>query len=260
VGARSDFDAVTDRLARAGCIAADEEARELLDAAEGDAARLGLLVERRVRGEPLAWITGSVQFCGIPVRVHPGVYVPRWQSEPLTQRAVELLPADGVAADLCTGSGAIAAVLGRQRPAARIVASDIDPLACRCAADNGVEVYLGDLATPLPRALWGRFDVVIAVVPYVPTERLEFLPRDVRTFEPMVALDGGPGGLRMLRETVVAATELLSPGGSLILELGADQDDGLCGVLSQSGFDLPMRHEDEDGDLRGIEARFAPSS
>ena len=100
---------VAARLERAGFVAAEEEAAELL-AAGGD---LDALVARRLTGEPLAWITGTAPFCGLWIRVDPGVYVPRWQTEALARRAVERLPADGVAIDLCTGSGAIATVLCR---------------------------------------------------------------------------------------------------------------------------------------------------
>ena len=233
-----------------------EEADELIEAAGGDAEVLERLVARRVTGEPLAWVTGEASFNGQRVVVHPGVYVPRGQTEPLVRRAIELLPADGLAADLCTGSGAIALALGRARPGARVVATDLDPRACRCAAANGVEVYAGHLAEALPGELGGRFDVVIAVVPYVPSEELIFLPRDVREYEPLGALDGGPQGTRVLEQAVRAAAGLLRPGGSLLLEVGGDQDLVLAGVLQESGFGPLRRHEDDDGDLRGIEAEL----
>ena len=105
-------------LSGAGFVAAAEEAGELLACAAGDAELLESLVGRRLTGEPFAWITGSVSFCGLEVRVDPGVYVPRWQSEPLARRAVERLPANGIAIDLCTGAGAMAKVLATSRPGA----------------------------------------------------------------------------------------------------------------------------------------------
>jgi release factor glutamine methyltransferase len=83
-----DHEALAALLARAGFIAAREEAEELVVAADGDDVLLDSLVERRLTGEPLAWITGSVLFCGVQIRVDPGVYVPRWQSEELARRAV----------------------------------------------------------------------------------------------------------------------------------------------------------------------------
>jgi release factor glutamine methyltransferase len=247
---------LAERLAEAGCVAPYEEADELIEAAAGDGERLARLVARRVTGEPLAWVTGWAPFAGHRVRVHGGVYVPRWQSEALAARAIELLPEDGLAVDLCTGSGAIALALARARPGARVVATDIDPLACRCAAANGVEVYAGHLAEPVPRELAGHFDVVTAVVPYVPTEELAFLPRDVRDYEPAHALDGGPGGARVLEQAVWASSALLCPGGTTLLELGGDQDRALAGVFEAAGFGAPGRLEDDDGDLRGIEAKL----
>jgi release factor glutamine methyltransferase len=238
----------------AGCIAPAEEADELIVAAEGDEARLEELVTRREHGEPLAWVVESTVFLGQRIVVHRGVYVPRPQSELLARRGIDLLPPEGAAADLCTGSGAIAAVLSRHRPRARVVASDIDSLAYRCAAANGVEVYLGNLADPLPAELRGTLDVVVAVTPYVPSEAVPFLPRDARDYEPLSALDGGPGGLRVLQEAIAAATSLLHPGGTLLLELGGVQDAALDGGLSDGGFGPPVRIEDDDGVLRGIEA------
>ena len=242
---------VASRLARAGCVAALEEADELFEAVDGDTATLWPLVARREAGEPLAWVIGWTRFLGQRIRVDRGVYVPRYQTEMLAGRAVDLLPEKGAAADLCTGCGAVAAVLGRHRPGARVVASDLDPAACRCAAGNAVEVYQGDLTDPLPTDLRGRLDLVVAVVPYVPTGSLRFLPRDSRDYEPSLALDGGPEGTRVLERAVSAAAEWLRPGGSLLLELGGDQDRVLSSALRQAGFDHPLRHEDADGDLRG---------
>jgi release factor glutamine methyltransferase len=104
-----DRGSVIQMLTEAGCVAADEEADELLAAACGDSDVLDDLITRRRNGEPVAWLTGSVTFCGIKLFVAPGVYVPRWQTEPLARRAATLLPVAGVAVDLCTGTGAIAA-------------------------------------------------------------------------------------------------------------------------------------------------------
>ena len=112
----SEREELVSRLEDAGCVAPEEEADELIEAARGDDEQLERLVARRVRGEPLAWVTGVTNFAGCRVRIHPGVYVPRWQTEALVLRAVELLPEEGLAADLCTGSGAIAMALGHERP------------------------------------------------------------------------------------------------------------------------------------------------
>jgi release factor glutamine methyltransferase len=253
-GRESVVAALASALSKAGCVAPEEEAAELLEAAGGDARRLGQMLERRVSGEPLAWVTGSVYFCGLRVLVRSGVYVPRWQSEPLALRAAQLLPERGLAVDLACGSGAIARVMASSRPHARVLATDIDPLACECAGDNGIPALVGHLAAPLPAEVRGRADVVTAVPPYVPTAELAFLPRDVRDHEPMTALDGGPDGARLLVEVVRAAAGVLHPGGTLLVELGGDQDRLLGATLRVNGFRSwrPMR--DDEGDLRGLEA------
>jgi release factor glutamine methyltransferase len=249
-----DLDALTALLAQEGFVAAREEAAELTARAAGDVELLGSLVERRLTGEPLAWITGGVRFCGVDIRVDPGVYVPRWQSGPLARRAAERLPADGVAIDLCTGAGAIARTLMVARPDARVVASDIDNPAVACAASNGVEVYWGDLFDPLPRWCQGATDVVVGVVPYVPTTALSLMPRDTLTFESPLSYDGGRAGTDILRRAVADSVPFLRAGGALLLELGGEQADALRDDLGRHGFvDLDVL-VDEDGDVRGLEA------
>jgi release factor glutamine methyltransferase len=247
-------DALTEQLADAGFVAADEEADELLARAGGDAELLDSLVARRLTGEPLAWITGSVTFCGLEVRVDPGVYVPRWQSELLARRAVERLPADGTAIDLCTGAGAIARTLIAHRPGARVIATDVDERAEACARANGVDARRGDLFAPLPRDLEGRVDVVVGVVPYVPTPDLPLLQRDTLTFESALSYDGGHDGTEILHRVVIGAPRFLRPGGALLLELGAGQPEALADDLARLRYSDVVVLVDEDGDVRGIEA------
>jgi release factor glutamine methyltransferase len=241
-------------LASEGFIAADEESRELLAYAAGDRERLDAAVRRRLTGEPLAWITGRVRVCGMDVHVDPDVYVPRWLTEPLAQRAVERLTANGTAIDICTGSGAIAAVLRAHRPRARVVATDIDPRAVACAAANGVDVYRGDLFAPLPVGLEGKVDVVVGVVPYVPTSELPLLQRDTFTFERPLSYDGGADGADILRRVLADAGRFLKRGGAILLEVGGDQADVLEGDLDRLGYVDVRILADEDGDVRGIEA------
>jgi release factor glutamine methyltransferase len=250
----NDLAPVATTLSRAGFIAAEEEANELCVAAAGDAELLGALVERRLSGEPLAWITGNVTFCGLRIRVDPGVYVPRWLSEPLARRASERLPARGAAIDLCTGSGAVAKTLMTRHAGARVVASDIDARAVACATANGVEAYLGDLFAPLPRDLEERVDVVVGVVPYVPTSALPLLQRDTFTFESSLAYDGGDGGTGILRRVIIASPRFLRRGGALLLEIGGNQAVALEVDLAGAGFVDVRVLADEDGDSRGIEA------
>jgi release factor glutamine methyltransferase len=252
-----DIAALAAVLSGAGFVAAGDEARELLARAAGDTARLDALVKRRLTGEPLAWITGSVRFCGAGIRIDPGVYVPRWQSEPLARRAAERLPEDGTAIDLCTGSGAIAKVMTIERPGARVVASDIDERAVACATANGVEVYHGDLFAPLPSILERCVDVVVAVVPYVPTPALPLLQRDTFSFESRFHYHGGHDGTDILRRVLAECPRFLRSGGGLLLELGGEQADALADDVARLGYTGVSVLADEDGDVRGIEATWA---
>jgi release factor glutamine methyltransferase len=241
-------------LGRAGCVAADEEAAELLEAAGSDRTKLLALVHRRLRGEPLAWVTGQAAFGELVIAVGPGTYVPRWQSLELAARAAARLPEGGSAIDLCTGSGAIAAALRLRRRSARIVGTDIDPNAVACARENGVDARRGDLFDPVPNDFEGRTDVVTAVVPYVPTAALEYLPHDARSYEVPWHYHGGPDGTDVLRRVVADAPTFLRPGGALLLELGGEQAELVKPQMDELGYREIELWTDEDGDVRGVQA------
>jgi release factor glutamine methyltransferase len=247
-------------LERHGFVAAAEEAAELSAFAGDDAELLSVSVERRLTGEPLAWIIGGVEFCGRWVRVDEGVYVPRWHSEVLVERAVSRLPraagsGGGVVIDLCTGSGALGAVL-LAAGCERVVGTDLDASSVACARANGVDAVVGDLFAGLPSALRGTADLVVGVVPYVPTGELSLLQRDTFAFETPLAYDGGPDGCAILRRAIVGAAEHLRPAGWLLLELGGDQAQLVTPDLVDAGFTAPTILRDEDGDVRGIEAQL----
>jgi release factor glutamine methyltransferase len=140
-------------------------------------------------------------------------------------------------------------------PQATVVASDVDPVAVACARRNGVDALAGDLDEPLPAALRERVDVITAVVPYVPTEELHLLPRDVLANEPRAALDGGPSGTGVLTRAAEAAARWLRPGGRVLLELGGDQADELAVTLANVGLTGIQVHRDDEDQARSIEAR-----
>ncbi len=183
--------------------------------------------------------------------------MPRWHTGPLARRAATLLPPGGVAVDLCTGVGAVAAVMGAAVPTARVVGTELDHRAAQCARRNGVEVFDGYLDDPLPPELEQRVDVLTAVVPYVPTDALRLLPRDVFAFEPRLALDGGAGGTLVLDEVVRRSVRWLRRGAWVLLELGADQPGPVGRLLRQTGLTDVDVMVDEDGDPRAICARRA---
>ncbi len=241
-------------------MAASDEAHELLEAAHGNQELLSALLGRRLAGEPLAWVTGQTSFDGLTVKVDSGVYVPRWQSIELARRAAARLNDRGTAVDLCTGSGALAMALQRSHAGARVLATDLDARAVRCARANGVNAYRGDLFSPLPDDIVGAVDVIVAVAPYVPTPALLLLPRDTLEFEDAAHYDGGPLGTDVLRRIVAVAPRFLIAGGTLLLEVGGEQAELLEVDLRRAGFTHVEYWNDEEGDRRGVEATLGPTT
>ncbi|MFJ2111945.1 MULTISPECIES: putative protein N(5)-glutamine methyltransferase [unclassified Streptomyces] len=221
------FRAVVTRLRTAGCVFAEDEARLLVSAAPTPAA-LDTMVGCRADGLPLEHVLGWAEFCGRRIAVDPGVFVPRRRTEFLVRQAIGLAPPDLVAVDLCCGSGALGTALAVGHTGrVELHAADIDPAAVRCARRNigpvGGQVHEGDLYAPLPAALRGRVDVLLANVPYVPTEELGLLPPEARIHEARVALDGGADGLDVLRRVTAGAYRWLAPGGHLLFETSERQ-------------------------------------
>ena len=176
------------------------------------------------------------------------------RASPWPSAAAALLPPTGRAIDLGTGSGAIARVLLDRRPGASVIGTELDPIAARCARSNGVSVVEGDLFDGLPESWMGQVDVVVAVLPYVPTDEIAYLPRDVQAFEPSSALDGGVEGLDVVRRAVAELSHWLRSGGHLLLEIGGDQPDLLVPILETAGFGSVRVIVDSDGDPRAVEA------
>ncbi|HSV40530.1 MAG TPA: putative protein N(5)-glutamine methyltransferase [Nocardioidaceae bacterium] len=234
---------VVGQLRAAGSVFAEDEAILLIDAAKDD---LEELVARRVAGAPLEQVVGWAQFAGLRIPVDPGVFVPRRRTELLARRAAALVPPDGVAVDLCCGSGAIAALIRAVNPSVELHAADLDEAAVRCATRNlGESVHQGDLYDALPRALRGGIDVLVANAPYVPTSEISLMPAEARDFEPRVTLDGGDDGLDVIRRVVTGATEWLSDLGHLLFEVGRPQVAVAEGLCRDAGL-IPMVVQ-EDG-------------
>ncbi len=215
--------------------------------APAELARYRALVRRRAEGEPTAYLIGAREFFGRAFRVDARVLVPRPETELLVEAALALLPPDGAALDLCTGSGCVGVTLALERPAARVVATDLSLDALAVARENAerlgarLELLGGDLFAPLPAG--ARFDVVTANPPYVPSGELLRLSREVRR-EPAAALDGGPDGLAVLRRIVAGAPRWLRPGGALALEIHethAGVVPALCRAAGLLGVEL--RHD-----------------
>jgi len=243
--------AIVARLRAAGCVFAEDEA-DLLISSAGTAADLLAMVDRRIDGLPLEHIVGWARFCGIRVTVAPGVFVPRARTELLVRRAAALAGRhEAIVVDLCCGSGAIGAAIAASTDQIRLHAADIDPVSVACARRNltpyGGRVYEGDLFAPLPGHLRRRVDVLVANVPYVPTEEISLLPPEARLHEARLALDGGTDGLDLLRRMAAEAPGWLASHGHLLVETSEWQASTAAAVLDRAGF-TPHVVRDEDLD------------
>jgi release factor glutamine methyltransferase len=236
------------RLRAAGCVFAEDEARLLLEAAS-TATDLEALVARRVSGEPLEQLLGWAEFCGLRIAVAPGVFVPRRRTEFLVGTAAALIHSGGVVVDLCCGSGAVGAALLAAVPGLQLTAADVDPAAVACARRNlpGVPVCEGDLFAALPAELRGRVDVLVANVPYVPSEAVAWMPPEARDNEARMALDGGADGLDVARRLVSGALAWLAPGGSLLFETSEDQAPDAVRIVAAGGLLADVATDDDVG-------------
>ncbi|MCU1576711.1 MAG: putative protein N(5)-glutamine methyltransferase [Leifsonia sp.] len=231
--------AIVTRLRAAGCVFAEDEADLLLSAAQTP-ADLEDMVSRRVAGLPLEHILGWAQFCGLRIAVDAGVFVPRRRTEFLVHEAAALARPGAVVLDLCCGSGALGTALAATVPGVELHAADIEPSAVRCARRNivpaGGRVYEGDLFDPLPEALRGRIDILVANTPYVPTEAIGMMPPEARIHEPRVTLDGGLDGLDVQRRVAADAGLWLAPGGHLLVEASERQAPDAAAIFAASGL------------------------
>ncbi|MGH8914353.1 MAG: peptide chain release factor N(5)-glutamine methyltransferase [Acidimicrobiia bacterium] len=211
-----------------------------LRALAGPEAPLDDLVSRRLAGEPLQYLEGTAAFGPLDLLVDERVLIPRPETEGLFELATRMVRTPEVIVDLCTGSGALALAMKGFFPSAAVFATDISPDAIEVATYNryktGHQVYLaeGDLFDPLPTAILGLVDLIVANPPYVAEVDFDGLPRDVQR-EPKMALVAGPTGLEVIQRIGASAVAWLRPGGVVICEIGERQ-----GVSAASSFvDLP---------------------
>jgi release factor glutamine methyltransferase len=212
-------------------------------------------VARRVRGEPVAYLTGEREFYGLSLRVTPAVLIPRPETELLVEIALEKLPQDaaGDVLDLATGSGCVALAIATARPRLRVTATDASEDALAVARGNGARHGLGRvrfLASDWFAALeGGRFDLIVGNPPYVAAGDPHLAQGDLR-FEPQQALVGGTDGLDCIRRIVSEASAHLEPGGWLLLEHGYDQGPACRKLLELAGFDAVFSRRDLAGHER----------
>lgn len=206
------------------------------------------LIRRRVEGCPVAYLVGYREFYQSGFTVTPAVLIPRPETEFLVMEAVNLLKGkSGVRIlDIGTGSGNIAISLAKQLPTASITAIDISPDALAVAEMNakklGVEARIrflrGDLFAPL--ASGEQFEMIVSNPPYIDPREIAELAKEVRDYEPRIALDGGPEGLTIYRRLVAEALAYLVPGGFLLVEIGSTQAESVSTLMTQAGWLSPM--------------------
>ena len=224
------------------------------------------LVARRLRHEPVQYLLGEAEFCGLRLELGPGVFIPRPETEALVDRAIALGPSGrATILELCAGSGAIACALAQRRPDWTIWAVERAAAAAACARANvrrlglegRVRVCPGDLFAPLRDAVpAGTADLVVANPPYLATPILPTLPAEVREWEPPAALDGGADGLDVIRRLLAGAADWLRPSGGLLVEIGEEQGPALRTLLAADGRYAETRVlRDFRGCERVLEAR-----
>lgn len=220
------------------------------------------LVAKRAERFPLQHITGVAHFRRLALKVGPGVFIPRPETEVVTQIAVDALKASGsaepIAVDLATGSGAIALSLAVEVPNAKVFAIELSDDALKYTTQNFAELapeavlVQGDLADAFPE-LNGTVDVLVSNPPYIPDEMIPIYP-EVHLHDPSLALYGGADGLDVVRKVDEAARRLLRSGGSLIIEHADMQGEAVRELLLASGWRQVRTHRDLVGRDRATTA------
>lgn len=235
-------------LLAAGIGNAANEARWLLEHVLGEAPpaesenRFRELLGRRLAGEPLQYVLGSVAFHDVELAVGPGVLIPRPETERLVDFALARYPGHHGVCDLCTGSGAIILALAHALPEVEpMVGIDISPDALAYARRNRETLGLhrvgfieGDLFAPIPADI--RFGLVTANPPYVSPEEYAALPGEVRDWEPRLALHAEDRGLALVRRVADESFQRLVPGGWMLCEIGAEQGGDAAAICRETGF------------------------
>ncbi len=217
------------------------------------------LINRRSEGCPVQYLTGYAEFMGYRFEVNTGVLIPRQDTETLAETALGLIGSESRVLDLCTGSGCIIISLCLKKNMDSGVGSDISDEALCVARRNrdryglsGVEMVRSDLF----ENIGGRFDLIVSNPPYIPTKETETLMREVRDYEPRIALDGSADGLAFYRKIAAGAADHLYPGGWLACETGWNQAGDVAKLYEQNGFEDIRTVKDLSGHDRVVCARI----
>ncbi len=226
----------TERIVRA------EQAKEIIR-----------IADERLTGRPLWYVYGDTDFCGYKIKVDERVLIPRPETEEMVMMAVAAADEGGNILDLCTGSGAIAIAaykeLEKRGKKCKMTAVDISAEALALAKENAAanEAEVLFIQSDLFSRIRGRFDVIISNPPYIPTADIESLQREVRDYEPRLALDGGKDGLDIYRRIAADASKYLNRGGILIMEVGAGEAQDVIKMFKGNAYAIIAQ------DFNGVE-------
>ncbi len=267
------------KLKAAGVEAAQLEARELVCFAAGKnreqffrdmslyasdevEAKVEDLMNRRLAGEPVAYLIGEWEFYGLPLDISRGVLIPRADTEVLAEQAILAARAAGEGArvlDLCAGSGCVGLAVAANAPNCRAVLADVSEEALKICRQNirrndlnaRVTCVQADARQAPPAMLWD-FDVIACNPPYIPTGDIDGLDPSVRDYEPRLALDGGDDGLDFYRDIAEKWRTALRLGGVLLFEVGIGQASGVEQILSRCGYEDIETFQDTGGIWRVV--------
>lgn len=249
--------------------AAAETALPPLDG-EGE-LRLAALIRTRTQGVPLAHLTGRQRFMGLELLAGKEALIPRRETELLARGAIEVLrdiaktQARPLVVDVCTGSGNLAVAMAHHVIAARVYAADLSEEAVALARRNArhlgledrIEVHAGDLLTPFELAgISGKADLLTCNPPYISSKKVDSMPEEIAGFEPRLAFDGGPLGIKIVQRLLREAPRFLKPGGYLAFEVGLGQGPGIRKRIDgDPNFTEVRALEDGEGNIRALIAR-----
>ena len=253
---------VRQRLRESGVEASTLEARELVCFGTGKSreelardsrlyaspereAQVRRLVERRMAGEPVAYLIGEWEFYGLPLDISQDVLIPRADTEVLAEQAIAYIQTLGECRvlDLCAGSGCVGLAIASQAPQARVVLGEIDDSALKICRQNSRRNSLSARVMPIqmdarekPARSLGEFQCIVSNPPYIPTGDIAGLEASVRDYEPHMALDGGADGMDFYRSIAEQWKEALTPGGRIYFEVGIGQADAVLRLMRSQGF------------------------
>lgn len=264
---------VRQRLRESGVEASTLEARELVCFGTGKSreelqrdsrlyaspereAQVRRLVERRMAGEPVAYLIGEWEFYGLPLDISQDVLIPRADTEVLAEQAIAYIQTLGECRvlDLCAGSGCVGLAIASQSPQARVVLGEIDDSALKICRQNIRRNSLSARVMPIqmdarekPARSLGEFQCIVSNPPYIPTGDIAGLEASVRDYEPHMALDGGADGMDFYRSIAEQWKEALTPGGRIYFEVGIGQADTVADLMAAGGFaDIQVVPDSQD--------------